>query len=265
MKKTSTFILTTVIILSLLTTSVLPACKHEEKVIREKSFKISPDNKLLVDVDTGDLTITPWDKSEVYIKVIGNVNAEEKFDFEFSGDENEVKVYAEKKGGWGWFSNINLKFEIKVPKNFNVYASTSGGDVKIAGIKGDLNLKTSGGDIWGDRFEGNLSAKTSGGDINIFCNNAKIEAITSGGDIEVEYTGINQGIECKTSGGDIDIKVPENFNANAQLKTSGGDVECRLKLNEVVKISDSKIEANINKGGNSLVAITSGGDITVYK
>ena len=101
--------------------------------------------------------------------------------------------------------------------------------------------------------------------INIFCKNAKIEASTSGGDIDLEYTGINQGIELKTSGGDIDVKIPADFDAKAELKTSGGDVDCNLTLNNVSKLSESKIDANINKGGKPLIAITSGGDISVYK
>ena len=106
---------------------------------------------------------------------------------------------------------------------------------------------------------------TSGGDINLFCSNAKIEASTSGGDITVEYTGVNQGIELSTSGGDIDVKVPADFNAKADLKTSGGDVDCNLTLNDVKRLSDTEIIANINKGGNPLSASTSGGDVSVYK
>ncbi|MDP2363063.1 MAG: DUF4097 family beta strand repeat-containing protein [Ignavibacteria bacterium] len=237
----------------------------DKKVIHEKTFKISGGKKIIFNTDAGDIQITPWDKSEVYLKVVGNDNAAEKYAYIFNANTDEVKIEVEKKGGWSWFSNINLKFEIKVPANFNIDANTSGGDIKVGGVKGDISLKTSGGDIWGDRFEGNFIAKTSGGDINLFCNNAKIEAITSGGDIKLEYTGVNQGIELKTSGGDIDVKVPQDFNAKAELKTSGGDVDCNLTLNDVKKLSETKIDANINKGGKSLIAITSGGDVSVYK
>ncbi len=236
-----------------------------KKVIQEKSFNIKAGKKIILNAGSGDIQITPWNKAEVYVKVLGNKNAEEKFTFSFNATSEEVTIVAERKSGWNWFSNINLSFEIKVPDNFNIYANTSGGDIKVAGINGDIYLKTSGGDIWGDRFEGNFSAKTSGGDINLFSSNAKIEASTSGGDIELEYTGSNRGIELRTSGGDIDIKLPADFNAKAELKTSGGDIDCSLTLNEVKKLSDTKIEANINKGGSPLIAVTSGGDITVLK
>lgn len=266
MKNFTVYILSIVFIYGLLINPTLAYSKCDDtKTIHEKSFKISSNKKLVLNTDTGDIQITPWDKSEVYIKVIGNDKAAEKFAYDFNATSEEVSVDVEKKGGWSWFTNPKLRFEIKVPANFNVYANTSGGDIKIGGVKGDINLKTSGGDIWGDRFEGNFTAKTSGGDINLFCSNAKIEANTSGGDIDLDYTGINKGIELKTSGSDIDIKVPVNFDAKAELRTSGGEVDCKFKLNNVIKLSETKVIGNINDGGAPLVAITSGGDITVYK
>lgn len=245
--------------------SLASAKDTDTKVIHEKSFNISAGKKLILNSDAGDIQITPWDKSELQVKVIGNDNAAEKFTYNFNANSEEVNIEVDKKSGWSWFSNIKLRFEIKVPANFNVYVNTAGGDIKIGGIKGNLTLKTSGGDIWGDRFEGDFVAKTSGGEINLFCNNAKIDASTSGGDIELEYTGVNKSIELKTSGGDIDIKVPQNFNANVDLRTSGGDIMCRFKLNDVQKLSETKIIGSINNGGLPLIANTSGGDITVYK
>jgi DUF4097 and DUF4098 domain-containing protein YvlB len=266
MKILMVYFLTFVLICALTTDLSFSAVKSSEtKTIHEKSFQILPGKKLILNTDAGDIQITPWDKSEVSIKVIGNENAADKFTYNFNSTSEEVTIEADKISGWSWLSNINLKFEIKVPNNFNIYVNTAGGDIKIGGVMGDINLKTSGGDIWGDRFEGNFVAKTSGGDINLFCSNAKIEANTSGGDIELEYIGVNKGIDLKTSGGDIKVKVPVNFDAKAELKTSGGDVECNLALNNVNKLTETKIDANINKGGKPLTAITSGGDVTVYK
>lgn len=266
MKNLSVYILSIIFICGLFRNPTIAFSKGgDTKTIYEKSFKISPNKKLVLNSDTGDIQITPGDKSEVYIKVIGNDNAAEKFTYDFNATSEEVTVVVKKKPGLDWFSNIKLKFEIKLPATFNVYANTAGGDIKVGGIKGDIKLKTSGGDIWGDRFEGNFTANTSGGDINLFCSNAKIEANTSGGDIDLDYTGINKGIELKTSGGDIKIKAPVNFDANAELRTSGGDIDCKFKLNNVTKLSETKVIGTINNGAAPLIAITSGGDITVYK
>jgi len=272
------------------------------QVLHEKTYKISPGKALKLEADQGDVMITSWDKHEVYIKVLGNEKAKEKVEFRFSGDENEVVVKAKKEGFFSFFSSgIRLRFEIKVPADFNNYVSTSGGDIRLGGVKGknklstsggdisvkstggkldastsggnislegsegELELSTSGGDITAQNFKGNLSVSTSGGDIHIKGSNAKINAETSGGDITLEYSGENKGIDLETSGGDIQILLPSDFNASAKLYTSGGDVSSDFKGNNAVKISSSKFEADLNNGGARLSARTSGGDITVRK
>ena len=50
-----------------------------------------------------------------------------------------------------------------------------------------------------------------------------------------------------------------------ELSTSGGDVSCNLTLNNASKLSEHKIVADLNNGGNEFYAHTSGGDIDVLK
>jgi DUF4097 and DUF4098 domain-containing protein YvlB len=289
----------------------LTACRIEAgsdyggdlETIHEKTFPIQPGKDLKVEASSGDVTITTWDKSEVYIKVLGNDNAREKVDFSFNNNDDEISVIARREGSFfNWFSSgIKMKFEIKVPAEFNTNINTSGGDIMVGEIRGNNLLKTSGGDVWvkntdgilkittsggeinldsnsgemdvstsgGDikarDFKGDLSASTSGGDIYLKGSDSKVYAETSGGDIVLEYSGDNKGINLETSGGDIQIKLPSNFNASANMHTSGGDIECDLTANNAKRISSSRFEADLNGGGAALTAKTSGGDITVKK
>jgi Putative adhesin len=234
------------------------------QLIQEKTFKISPGKNLLVDITSGDVKVTHWDKAEVSVKILGNENAMEKMDFTLEGNENQIKVIGEKKSSISsWFSSTNVNVEIKVPTQFNLDINTAGGDIKCGGIKGKAELNTSGGDIWADKFSGNLISSTSGGDIFLFCFDASIEAETSGGDIKLEYAGENRGINLSTSGGDIDIKLPKDYSTSIELSTSGGDVSCSLNMSNVKKSSGSRLIADLNGGGEKLLAQTSGGDITV--
>jgi len=234
------------------------------KLIKEQSFKILPDKNINVDLSSGDVLVTYWDKEEVYVKILGNENAIEEMDFNLEGNEDMVKVIGKKKSSISsWFSNVDVEVEIKVPSRFNLDVNTAGGDIKCGGITGKAELNTSGGDIWADKFSGSLTASTSGGDIFIFCNEAAISAETSGGDIKLEYDGVNKGVDLSTSGGDIDIKLPAEFKAAMELSTSGGDVSCSLNLNNIKKSSESRLIGDINGGGEKLLAHTSGGDITV--
>jgi len=234
------------------------------ELIQEKTFNISPGKKLIVELSSGDVKVTNWEKSEAYIKIYGNENARNKMDFSFDSNDETIKVIGEKKSAVSsWFSNLNVEVEIKVPSQFNLDINTAGGDIRCGGINGMAQLNTSGGDIWADKFSGNLEASTSGGDVYLFCSDAVIEAETSGGDIKLEYTGENRGIDLSTSGGDIDIKLPSDFKAAIDLSTSGGDVSCSLNMSNVKKSYESSLEGELNGGGKKLIAQTSGGDITV--
>lgn len=272
------------------------------KVINDRTFTIAAGNNLILDASSGDVQISSWKRNEVKVRILGNEQAKEKVEFIFKESKDAIRVQA--KYGWALsnlFKKIQMRFEIKVPEEFNIEATTAGGEVKLKDIKGkiiaktsggeinllnlsgkinastsggdiiftnvngSIEINTSGGDVVGKQFTGNIQATTSGGDISLTGADAKILASTSGGDITLDYKGQNQGIELRTSGGDIIIKLPSDFNASANLSALGGIVKCDFKGNNAVKISSTKFEADINNGGNSLILKTSGGDIMVFK
>lgn len=237
------------------------------ETLHHRTFKISSGKDLIVDTETGDITITPWEKNEVEIKIIGNDKARERMEFNFKADDNKIEVKGKRDGsGWSWFSGLELKYEIKVPESFNLEIYTAGGDIKAGGIKGKIYLKTSGGDIWADRCKGSIDARTSGGDINIYSSDSPVNAKTSGGDIELEYSGQNKGIDLNTSGGDITIKVSPDIKAVVELSTSGGHVSnSGITISNATKMSRTKIHGEINGGGEKIIARTSGGDVEIRK
>ncbi len=84
------------------------------QLIKEKTFKISSGKNLIVDISSGDVTVTYWDKAEVYIKIFGNEKAFEKMNFTLEGNEESVEIIGEKKSSTSsWFSNVNVEVEIK--------------------------------------------------------------------------------------------------------------------------------------------------------
>ena len=253
------------------------------QTIEERTFSISPGKNLKLDVTSGGVSVTSWDKDQVYIKILGNDKAEEKIEFRFYNDDDKVELIAKRKHWlFDWFSSgIKLHYEVKVPEKFNIKVETGGGSIYTADVAGDLNLSTSGGSITfenvegefdvstsggsitGTNFKGNLNASTSGGSLNFKGTDSKIKAETSGGSITLDYEGINKGIFLSTSGGGIRIILPDDFNASAKLYTSGGGISCDLTANNARKISHNEFVADLNKGGNPLYAETSGGSISI--
>lgn len=302
-KRLSLIFLSVIIIISSFpSTAKVLSSDDNLKVIHDRTFNIAARNNLILDASSGDVQISSWNKNEVNIKILGNDQAKEKVEFIFKESKDAIRVQA--KYGWALsniFKKIQMRFEVKVPNDFNLEANTAGGEIKIKDINGKITAKTSGGeinltnisgkitattsggdiifnsatgnieintsggDIIGKQFSGNLKASTSGGDISLSGADTKISASTSGGDISVDYSGQNQGIELRTSGGDIIVTLPSDFNASANLSTLGGSVKSDFKGNNAVKISSTKFEADINNGGNPLILKTSGGDIIVKK
>lgn len=250
------------------------------RTLHEKSFDVQPNQLLEIETDIGDIKVRTWERDEVFIKVYGNENAEEKVRFTFKETSNGVLVDAEVESGWNWFSNTRVRYEIDIPSNFNVDLSTAGGDVLLGDLKGEISLRTSGGDLeiintvgkvyaktsGGDvkvrNSIGDLELGTSGGDVNIESSNGSVSAKTSGGDIDLEYTGENYGIELATSGGDIMVYIPSDFEADVYLRTSGGDIETNMEA-KIQEVSDDKFIGQMNGGGNELNCKTSGGDVIV--
>lgn len=271
-----------------------------DKTLYEKSFAVESGERLTVSVSAGEIVVSSWDKSEVSIIVTGNESINEYLDFNFEKTNDGVKVWTDKKSDWSsWSRSPRYKVIVGVPNNFNADLKTSGGDIKVTSLNGELELSTSGGDILIDNSEGsllaktsggdvksnnfngssilktsggdidalnsngNIEARTSGGDIKLITNNGSVVGATSGGDVELIYSGYNEGIELSTSGGDINLKLPNDFSADIKLKTSGGKVKCNYTPVNVDEVSKAKFYGKLNNGGKDVICKTSGGNILV--
>lgn len=288
-----------ILILSALSAGITMA--DNLRLIKEKSFSVKDWDNVYVNSSGADVKIESWNKQEAYIKILGNHNAEEKMKFSIEQKDKVIEVIAKKKNSlFSWFgSNLKVKIEISVPRNFNAHvetsggdinvtnlvggfklftsggditlnslygqlkAETSGGDIKISNHTGEMKVSTSGGDITCHNSKGDLSAKTSGGDVKIDLNDGKIYASTSGGEVSIVYSGENKGIEASTSGGSIHAKLPSGFKARVHLETSGGSIENNYPNSKAEHVSHGRLDAEFNGGGPALKLETSGGDVTV--
>lgn len=272
-----------------------------KNVLFENSFEVSKGELLDVSTDNGDIKISAWDNNEVALKIYGNKKAADVYKFSAERTNSGVEIKVDKiRGGFSsWFSNENLDFEIRIPREFATKIKTAGGDITISDVTGEQVMRTSGGDIeiyniFGqvqartsggkiivDKHEGelvlgtsggdiilksqkgNADVKTSAGDVKVDIEDGSIVAATSGGDVELHYKGENRGIELRTSGGDIKLYLPENIKGELNCSTSGGEVSNEMDNSRVYKSKSSSLEASLNGGGESIRARTSGGDITI--
>lgn len=255
--------------------------------------------RLRVDLDSGSVVIESHDREEVRVDVLAAGVGAGRLDFELSAKGDNVTLRGRLRG---WMPDVlgspHVRARVRVPSEFSVDIRTgggaieiedlegevrvrsSGGAIEIGRIRGDVDVETSGGAIETGEVDGELRARTSGGPIRIFAVSGSVEARSSGGPIEilgaadrvdantsggaisVRFTEAPSGV-LETSGGDIDVEFPEDEGMDLDARTSGGSVRIDEQLSVRGRVEPTRVEAELNEGGDRLRLRTSGGDIRI--
>jgi hypothetical protein len=216
----------------------------------------APGGRIIVDVDFGTIDVSAGADDKVVVdahrKIDSNNEAQEKeylaaAPVTVTKDGNTVTIRArraqkDQNMNWSGRCNMDARYTVRVPKNFNselrtaggsiigseltgsMSADTSGGKLKFTHLKGPTGATTSGGSIELNGCEGAVKVDTSGGRIESIDGSGSLEARTSGGSIVVRNFGGDTKVE--TSGGRLAF---ENINGKITGRTSGGSITARLK------------------------------------
>ena len=180
------------------------------------------------------------------------------YETKFWAGNNKLTATAKtNKGNMDWRNALTFSYKIYVPKNVSVDLSTSGGNINLTDISGDLVFSTSGGNLNLEKIGGNVKGRTSGGNINLEDAKDIMNLETSGGNIHA--TRSSGKMKLITSGGSLTLS---NLKGNIEARTSGGNV------------NGSDIEGDLEahtSGGNvmlnslscNLATSTSGGNIHI--
>ncbi len=227
----------------------------------EKSLKLDPGGRFVLESDVGSVTITGTKEPGARVVVTSNRDDfQELFDLRFEEGKGEARVTAHKKSWVGFPKHVSAHFEILVPSETSPEIRTGGGGIKAYGLKGEPDLRTSGGSIEVTGLTGSLSAHTSGGGIALHevTGTARIE--TSGGGIEV--ASLEGSLHANTSGGPIRV---EKVTGDIAVETSGGPIHVEGVGGRVVaRTSGGSVEVSFDRGNARGGEVeTSGGSIRV--
>lgn len=241
----------------------------------EKNFSVQPGGKLTADTQGGNITIKTEDANEVRIVAtqVIDANTDEaankllerlKLSMEQQGNDVTVAATYDRPVTKMWGNTpVKVSYTITVPRQFNLQLHTSGGDIKVAAVKGAVNARTSGGDLVFERVDGDLDGKTSGGNVTLKEGTARANLSTSGGNVLVERSSGPTSVS--TSGGDIKIQSATQV---LSATTSGGNISARLteplQQDSVLRTSGGNVTVVVPRtAGFFLDAETSGGDVSV--
>lgn len=194
----------------------------------DRTFTVAAGGRLTVEASGADIRVRSTDSEQVVVHALirGSERKIERMRLEAEQRGNDVLVTAKQPSGWsGWFSFgswQDSEIEVLVPRSYHVDVSTSGGDLLL------------------ERIQGDVSGKTSGGDIRV-----------------AEVRG---PVKMNTSGGDIVLRMSKDVSAALYASTGGGSVRSELPVT-TSEFSSRKLVGTLNGGGEQIQARTSGGSI----
>jgi DUF4097 and DUF4098 domain-containing protein YvlB len=253
--------------------SVFAVEKHKRSLSGEtktQTFQVGKGGTLEVQISAGDILVSSWEKSEVFVKAEG-IDPDELQDLKMSQVGNNVRVTFRPE--WG---SHHVRFTVQIPADYNtdlhtsggdlqlqgsfrgtIEGSTSGGDIRLGDVQGRVEMSTSGGDVIAGKVMGTANLRTSGGDIRMTNCSGDVDMSTSGGNITVGNVG--KTLVARTAGGDIEVG---DVGGEATVSTAGGEIRIGKVTGSVtVKTAGGDIQL---RGGSGLIrAKTAGGDINL--
>jgi DUF4097 and DUF4098 domain-containing protein YvlB len=267
-----------------------------------RTLFVGPGGKLTMNVDRGKVHVTGSDQNTIDIQADRKVTrADDSEATELLREEhlvlkqagNEVSITAQNppklqhRSFWGWLGspNLDVHYEITVPRKFDVQLKTSGGGIKIASLQGNADVTTEGGGLDFNDIDGRVNGQTEGGGIHaVSCNNEllihtlggsitverftgpRVRATTAGGSISTGFASVpKEDCELSTSGGGVTVHLPPGAALTLDAHTMGGSVRTDLPVLTEGTHHDSTLKGTINGGGPLLKLETAGGNIDVLK
>jgi hypothetical protein len=207
---------------------------------------------------SGDITVTP--STNGHVTVVGIKHGD-------SGDFDQVHAVAEQTSDGVEFCVVygdgnschdnewhgsrrsvdaSIDFQVSVPANVRLSASSVSGDVRLTGTQGDIRATSVSGDVHLDHLHASsLHATTVSGDID-----AEMDALVGSGDLNIE-----------TVSGDVGLAMPKTLDADLRLSTVSGSIDTDYPLTLNGRMSRRSLDARIGKGGRRLDISTVSGDV----
>jgi DUF4097 and DUF4098 domain-containing protein YvlB len=160
------------------------------------------------------------------------------------------------------YRNVGISYELVVPANTQLSASTGSGDQSIGSLNGAINARTGSGDIRIDRTGGSLQARTGSGNIRVASVGGAIQAQTGSGNVDV--TQITRAdVSVQTGSGDVILNLPGDAAYTLDASTGSGSINTSQPITMQGRIRRNHIQGTVRGGGNSVRVRTGSGSIDI--
>ena len=248
----------------------------------QQTYPLQSGGTVTLDNVNGGVTIEAWDRNEVMVVADKEVKA--KTDDAAKKAMQQVQIQVNKGNGrldivtklpkrdnglFEWMAgnnvNINVKYQVKVPRNATLDVETVNGGVRVAGTHGKANVETTNGALTIDGVHGNLDLETTNGAINVTRSAGAVEAETTNGGIEIELTEVPDGsdLSFETTNGGVTVRLPRDIRVSLDAATSNGRVDSDFDVDGADSKSKRRLSGDINGGGGKLRVRSTNGSVSI--
>jgi len=218
---------------------------------------------------SGDVTVTPSSSGKV--EVTGYKHGSKRYfdritvtvvelrdgliicpdykDMDMSCDEDGFHVH-DSWGRRGWRDrdndDLSVDIEVKMPKGMEVHASSVSGNVSVVGAEGDVKATSVSGDV---RLQGlratAVKATSVSGNVTV-----AVDALSGTGDLK--FTSVS---------GNVVAELPKDINADVSMHSVSGSFDSDFPLTLSGRMSRSRLEGRIGKGGREIQISTVSGNV----
>ncbi len=185
-----------------------------------------------------------------------------------------------------WKANQGTQVVVETPRNLELDAKTSDGNLSVRNVTGNVQVHTSDGGLTLEDLHGDVRLTSSDGSINVHNMTGTLEARGSDGHMKID--GQFTGVQLHTSDGNLDfslapgsqltsasriessdghvtIRVPQNLAADLDVSTSDGHIDCTLPLtvDHYNSGGHHHLTGHMNAGGTPLSIHTSDGNVSI--
>ncbi|HEX7360148.1 MAG TPA: DUF4097 family beta strand repeat-containing protein [Bryobacteraceae bacterium] len=119
--------------------------------------------------------------------------------------------------------NISISYEVIVPAETKLHASSGSGDERIDGMHGPVDASSGSGHVTLSHIGSQATAHTGSGDIDLNSVHGNVKAGTGSGSIHA--TGIAGGFSASTGSGDV--RLEQTAPGKVNIGTGSGSIEIR--------------------------------------
>ena len=178
----------------------------------EKQLRASGARKLDLELQTGgSLDIVGWNEDTVSARLYLGGQDWKECRFEANETPSGIQILSRYIGNRPSYST-SLRFEIKVPRNFDLAVKSKGGEIKISNIEGTIIGETMGGSLNLTELKGDISLTTMGGSISLTNSDVDGEVKTMGGQVLIQ--NVSGNVKGISMGGNVIYKNVTNRNGN---------------------------------------------------